>query len=202
MGGSCQLSSLGRPYQAYPPLHPALRPRKPTWVNYSSLVLWLPVRSGNAETFQRSEGGRRKRMGYVFLRLSPCSDFGSTRFLKQRPLVLSRWPSLYNSLPFRSCEYFFALLLWTQEGNWSIVLSLEYWTIPCCFPTLHLSPSSLNSPNLRMLQSSYWMFDYGSGAGFSNEEAAALQLILFWWVHLGMYPINLDFYLSSLFLIR
>ena len=126
MGRLCQLSSLGHSYLAYLPLRPALRPRKPTWANYNSLVLWLPLRSGNGETFlQRSEGGRRKRMGYAFLWFSPCSYFGPTRFTRQRPLALSRWASLHNSA-FWSGKYFFALFLWIQEGNRSIVLSLEY----------------------------------------------------------------------------
>lgn len=46
-------------------------------VDYNSLVLWLPVKSGNGETLPQSkgssEGGSRRRVGYLFLWFSPCT---------------------------------------------------------------------------------------------------------------------------------
>lgn len=72
MSRLCHMSPFAHSYLVYTLLH-LLCPRKLTCVNYNGRVLGLPLRSGDGKTLlQRSEGGRRRWMGYLFLWFSPC----------------------------------------------------------------------------------------------------------------------------------
>lgn len=67
MGGLCGISSRAHSYLLHILLHPALCPRKLTCVDCTSLVLWLPGRSGNGETLPLREiRGRKEEKVGVF----------------------------------------------------------------------------------------------------------------------------------------
>lgn len=101
-GGLCQISSFAHSYLLLTLLHPAFCPRNVTCVDYKSLVLWLPGSSGHGETLSlgKIRGRKEEEEDGVFISsiLSLQSYFGQAMSTKQRSLVLSRWPSAYNSL--------------------------------------------------------------------------------------------------------
>lgn len=93
-----------------------LCPRRLTCVDYDSLVLGPPVRSGNGGTLlQRSAGGRRRWMGYLFLWFSPCRDtLGS--YVHQANITGPLQLALSTQLSaFRFCKPFFSIFLCAQE---------------------------------------------------------------------------------------
>lgn len=129
-------------YLLYILLLSALCPRKLTWVDYSrpvsgfclSLAMGKPSLSLGS---QREEGGG----GWdIYFSSSLLAGLLWVNYVHQAKVTGPLQVALCIQLsPSRFCKHFLPLFLWTQEGNRSIVLSLGYWIILCCFPTrLHL----------------------------------------------------------------